>query len=302
MNHFHRTIDRRTFIKETSRATVGLGFMVCGLASCAPHGVRTQPDETYAWSGEFDIKDFDRWFRRNRLYNGENPYLKKPHMSQASYRFKASLRYSGPPCIGYTVPDGETMVASATGQVATIEELGREREGLKVGVHHPNVHSIYRTYYAYLSEVDVKELQRVERGEPIGKVTTLPEYAKLLFWDGNWLDPDNYGLHHGYMRYMRDHEEPIEEPSTDEIAQREKDQWAALKQLSGLSSIALPDYSHHGRRDCTWSAVERFRYLECLYQANPGLFPSLTGGRFESLKKQFYENQPIILTLPFRRK
>jgi len=50
-----------------------------------------------------------------------------------------------------------------------------------------------------------------------------------------------------------------------------------------------------------WSLVEKFRYLEYLYQTDPKLFPSVPKEEFELVRKEFYENQPIILTLPLKK-
>jgi hypothetical protein len=50
-----------------------------------------------------------------------------------------------------------------------------------------------------------------------------------------------------------------------------------------------------------WSLVEEFRYLEYLYQTDPKLFLSVPKEEFELVKKEFYENQPIILTSPLKK-
>jgi hypothetical protein len=43
------------------------------------------------------------------------------------------------------------------------------------------------------------------------------------------------------------------------------------------------------------------RHLEELYKVMAKLFPGLEKGQFESLKNEFYANQPIILTQPFKK-
>ena len=48
-----------------------------------------------------------------------------------------------------------------------------------------------------------------------------------------------------------------------------------------------------------WDLAEHFKYLETLYEINPNLFPSISRDHYKAIKKEFYDNQPIILTLPF---
>ena len=48
-----------------------------------------------------------------------------------------------------------------------------------------------------------------------------------------------------------------------------------------------------------WSTIDRFKYLVDRYTKNPDLFPTLSAADFETIKKAFYNNQPIVLTLPF---
>ena len=56
---------------------------------------------------------------------------------------------------------------------------------------------------------------------------------------------------------------------------------------------------HEGKL-CLYDDVEIFRYLAELYEARPQLFPNLLKDKFSEIKKEFYTNQPIILTLPLK--
>ena len=56
-----------------------------------------------------------------------------------------------------------------------------------------------------------------------------------------------------------------------------------------------------GDEACEWSSFEYFKYLSTLYEVKPDLFPELSNEKFQSLKKEYFDNQPIVLTLPFRK-
>ena len=129
----------------------------------------------------------------------------------------------------------------------------------------------------------------------------------MLKEGSNWVDPDNYGYNHGYMDYGNGPLDIEEEIMSNPKLMEEK----ATKQTDILNrfdksrmgwdkDVLIDKYHTKGvNRACTWSTVEKFRYLEELYKVNPRLFPNLSKDQFESMKKEFYDNQPIILTLPF---
>ena len=47
--------------------------------------------------------------------------------------------------------------------------------------------------------------------------------------------------------------------------------------------------------------LEGHTNLEYLHQNKPEMFPSLAKEQFREMKKEFYSNQPIILTSPFKK-
>ena len=60
-------------------------------------------------------------------------------------------------------------------------------------------------------------------------------------------------------------------------------------------------HNQEGYKPTDWSRIEQFRYLSTMYEMYPTQFPNLTKEEFETMKKEFYANQPIILTLPFKK-
>ncbi len=311
MNHFNQSVNRRDFIKQTGKATAGLALMFEGLGGRVPCEAAPKSEKKYRWSGKFDIKEFDRWFIKNRLYNAGNPNLKKPHTSQPQYRFKANFDKGWKPGIGYTVPLAEVMVASAPGKVHQIQEKPTAHKGkgtgLMVTLVHPDQKGLFFSYYAHLGSLLVRARQRVNRGDRIGEVKRYRgmevkkyrRFSKFMLFHDSWVDPDNYGPNHSYMTYQSDTQE-IRECSASEMEKRCKNQWDIHNELSNLSGIETSHW-HKIENNCSWSRIERFRYIECLYETNPELFPDLSKSKFQSMKKAFYDNQPIILTLPFKK-
>jgi len=60
-------------------------------------------------------------------------------------------------------------------------------------------------------------------------------------------------------------------------------------------------HNEGGYKPSQWSTVEKFRFLETLYEMHPHQFPTLPKAELENITKEFYQNQPIILTLPFKK-
>jgi hypothetical protein len=173
---------------------------------------------------------------------------------------------------------------------------------------------VYRSSYYYLSKVVVEHWQTVRRGQIIGygsKYTAdSKEQAKIVLEErGNWVNPDDYGSRHGFMDYW-DGKSSLE-IDLEEMNTRLDQQIEIVKQLNRYYKKrdkeniynrlhTVIDTEKYKSYPVKWSTIDRFRYLSHLYRKEPGLFPDLSAGKFERLTKEFYENQPIILTLPFR--
>jgi len=324
-------ITRREFLKWASRAT---------LLTSPLYKACTTFNENQDWSQvpveEFDLKAFERWYKFVKMYNGINHNLDWPHGGGYNPTFRDTLwAHNYPtPGIDHHVPRGEVMVAAAPGYVLTIDEIrGTGRPGGRaVFVNHGTrspldiirtLHSQWRdisfvTMYAHLDKVFIHGDQKVERGDPIGNVTEHNNIAKMMAWEeGNWVDPNNYGLNHGFMDYS-DGSLPGDEnilqdlKVVDNKLQNQKEILDEFKKYGKRDKNAtyrenyVFDKWHRKKNiykieDAKWSTFEKFRYLEELYKINPKLFPDLSKDQFESMRKEFYDNQPIILTLPFKK-
>jgi hypothetical protein len=72
--------------------------------------------------------------------------------------------------------------------------------------------------------------------------------------------------------------------------------------VKGPEEYTLLSKKHKGNDQLyKWTPIEKFRYIEYLIQNKPETFPSLKKEQFSEMKKEFYSNQPIVLTLPFKR-
>lgn len=312
------TLTRRDFLKKSGRIALTGTAAALSLESMLLSGCTTF-DTKKDWSkvpaDQFDIKSFDRWYRWNKLYNGVNPNLRRPHSggNYPTFRDCVFSSIGATPGIDYNVPWGEVMVAAAPGKVIGIYDLTHDLHTGRAGgmvvqvLHDP----LYVSNYCHLDKVFVKNGQEVRRGELIGNVTEHNRYAKLVFNEGlggtlaNCIDPDNYGRNHSFMEYwdgsidleIRNQTERWRKQT--DINNKFKESFVEKKKPELLDLLELRFHNKgYKEKMCIWTIVEQFRYLEELYKVNPGLFPNLSKDQFESMKKEFYANQPIILTLP----
>ena len=107
---------RREFIKVTGLATAGI---VLG-QGCATFDYKK--DWSQVPADKFDIKGFDRWYKWNKLYNGSNANLRRPHWANHTFE-ECVFSHRWTPGIDYSVPWREVMVAAADGKVIGIYDL-----------------------------------------------------------------------------------------------------------------------------------------------------------------------------------
>jgi hypothetical protein len=293
-------MNRRKFLKTTGKLTLagatalsfepvirGLIFDPNGLASAA------------ASQTEFNV------------YNHVNPNAK----DIAAHTFKDCLARKWWPGICYKT--SKPMVAVARGtvsQIMSIADLTSGSSHANMGLaKEPNtakgflvrvIHGPgYKAFYVHLKKPEVKALQKVKRGQIIGYPDERWNMPRLVFIDGDESDPNNYGINHGFMTYW--------DGSTDlDIGKEEQNkryeiQQQVLNKFAGMAEgpekYTLLRKKHKGMFQYRWSKIEKFRYVEHVYQNKTETFPSLTKQQFLEMKKEFYANQPIILTLPFKK-
>jgi len=82
-------MDRREFMLTSGLTGLAL------LAGCATSETNIKE------SGEFDVDKFLSWYKRNRLYNGRNPNLKRPHSANTIFKEAIDRYYT--PGVDYSV-------------------------------------------------------------------------------------------------------------------------------------------------------------------------------------------------------
>jgi hypothetical protein len=270
------------------------------ILGCATNPYKQKPED-------FSIGNFNRWFKRNELYSKANPNLKSPHTTMHTFKQAFPKRWT--PGISYTVPRGETIVASAPGEVMESKILRTGRAG---GWNVELVHCLgLITYYAHMDVKYVNYGDKLKRGDPIGIMGDWHKNAKIMLTiGGNWSDPDHYGLNHSYMTYQKNLQNKFVEFSEEEMRNRKNRQyeiWRTMQQHLDSESIGekkWPTMWHNknGYKPSNWSVFERFKRLSILYDVKADLFPGINTKKYNQMKKEFYDNQPIILTLPLRKK
>jgi biotin carboxyl carrier protein len=295
-------LDRREFLKAASLAGIGLaGYLAGSLSSCATFDPRIAKDLK-----DFDIRVFNRWYERNRLWNEPNPHVRGRHTVNNTYRNCIEKGYT--PGVDYSVPTGEIMTSPAPGYIWGLDEIvGTGRlGGLWIGIRHSPE---YESRLNHVAGLLVKTGDKVERNQPICIVPAIySKFAKLMLIESaERIDPDDYGPNHSYMNYFTEPLAIDAENGKNEnlVAYRESRQTEIILDLEGFrigretDSVFQKWYNKGGYKPTKWSKARQFKYLETLYEVRPQLFPGITQKEFEAIKKEFYANQPIILTLPF---
>jgi hypothetical protein len=299
-----KEMDRRSFLKITGELTLaGTAALSIGpvISHLVPNPLKL------AFASETQV-EFD-------IYNDANPNAK----DIVAHTFKDCLAKKWLPGICYKT--SKPMVAVAGGTVTEIialEEYIKDKshasatkralmdeendaKGFLVGVSHGTG---YRSFYLHIKRPEIKSLQKVKRGQIIGYPDERWNMPRLVFRDYyDQCDPNNYGMKHSFMNY-RDGKTDLdigkaEQNKSFELQQQILNNIAGM--VEGPEKYTLLRKKHKGKFPCKWSPIEKFRYIEYLLHNKPETFPSLTKEQFGEMKKEFYSNQPIILTLPFKR-
>lgn len=288
-------MNRRKFLKSTGILAL-LGTTAYSLKqvilSIAPNSI-SQAFNKY-WQTGFNV------------YNDANPNVKEI----VAHTFKDCLSQGLAPSICYE--NSKPMVAAAKGmvtEVAGIEDVDSfmknqgadpiEAKGYFVKITHG---TNFISYYYHLKKPEVKFGQIINRGERLGFPDERWNVPRLLFLTEceTLADPDNYGVNHSFMTYW----DGVTDLDVSEEAQNKRleTQKEIQNKIAGLYSGSEKYTLLRKRRQRSkWGLIENFRYVEYLFKKEPQSFTSLTKEQFEDMRKEFYNNQPIILTLPFKK-
>ena len=298
-------ISRRNLLKLGLCSAVGMNLAPLSMLS----GCATTEIEDFK-SDKFSMSKFDKWFKYNKLFNGINPNLSAPHGAGYYPTFRASLSHNVTPGIDFRVPSGGKMVASAPGRVIDIKNLQTGRMGgLMVTVGHPlkgcseGVKGYpLHTKYAHLNKVYVEFGDIVQRGNPIGNLTGYNNHAKLMLMerDGRrYVDPDFYGENQSYMDYSQGPliEDTEYEDNPNALYGKMVRQDSIINYLVRHVNVSIDIDEKKYNSKYHWPIIVKFRCLDELYKAAPQLF-DIDQAKFEEIRKEFYDSQPITLSLP----
>lgn len=301
-------ITRREMLRITGIGGIGLAIGL-GTASCTTYP--TNINWADVSEKDFSLDKFDEWFLAHRLYNERNPHQKIQTlghfptfgaMNRTHYSpgidFLADYLCAIAPC---RIIGGGTIYPDEPGRFA-----GNYVQCIHANLddHLTNTHVFY-SEYAHINKIYPKFGAVIKRGDLIADVPAkYRRSAKLMFYhDGNYVDPNNYGHDHSYMRYYDGDMEEIPNMSQRWDKQQrvfntllDSAEQSVKDKLANREHKPITEYHKSSR----WDYVEIFRYLDDLFCARPRLFPSLSQDRFAEMKKEFSSNQPIILTLPLK--
>ena len=165
---------------------------------------------------------------------------------------------------------------------------------------------IFKTYYAHLSKLTVQLGDYVERGQTIGYNRKFHNHSKFIVSVyNNYANPSRFGQQHGIMKFFN--EEPIMEKNYETVHE------SLLKQIECLNKLdeSRKDYEERdifeskmhiptGKKTTHWSYPEKFAMLEYIYRIDPGYFAT-SNEQFQELRDDFYSNQALILTVPYKK-
>ena len=294
--------NRRSFLKMIG--CFGLSFIPFGgLLSC---GINFTPAKKAL--GGLLTDDF-------KVYNGPNPYVS----FHQKYTFKSKM-FNANMAIGKRNPGPawnvgrRPLIASIDGCITKIQRIGGTNGGYRLLLSNDRWNQAYRIAYDHIFSLKVKPWQEVKRGDILGQSNGY--FKMILFYIFNTQDPDNYGVNHSYMNYMEDG--TVYNSGEDAFALGENQRKILseivncyvglhkneIKSLSnfnrGTDNLMHRSPSQINMHNFYWSEIERFRMIEHIFKKSPADF-SITQKEFNEIKEKFYSNQPIVLTLPFKK-
>ncbi len=291
-------MNRRRFLKTSGKfALAGTAALSIGpaISHLVPNPLKS------AFASETPI-EFN-------VYNDVNPNAK----DLVAHTFKDCLAKKWWPGICYKT--SKPMVAVAAGTVTDVAHLAdptgyfyqtmikeqNQAKGFGVRVV---TGSNYSSHYLHLKTPEVTFGQNINRGQIIGYPDKKWNMPRLVINEvGDQVDPNNYGVDHRHMNFW-DGNTDLEVEIDEQNKKWETQQHILIKfagMVAGPEKYTLLKKVHKGMQSNKWAPVEKFRYIEYLHQNKPETFPSLTKEQFAEMKNEFYRNQPIFLTLPFKK-
>jgi hypothetical protein len=260
------------------------------------------------------------------FYQKSNPNVNFNQKFTFKSKFSSGNDYPGP--AWYLSPNTH-IYASTPGQVVNVRTYsggGTNVKGHQISIYNEP----FSIVYEHVDKPAVKFKDIIKRGDLIARgvsdkrnngVQGLPGYFKIaLYNNGNCEDPDTYGENYSYMNYWDEKKDLNKNNKNNKISI----QWDILNKISNSYNgvlkndlvkiskqhISFKEFKKNGKYPfqhrnfngsfLRYTPIERFKILENIYKQDPLKF-TLGETKFQNLKQKFYNYQPIILTLPFKK-
>ncbi len=293
-------MNRRDFLKLTKYAISTYFFNLLGCGSISPK----------IYGG------FDEITKGYNFFNKQNPNLRLGVGTYGTF-YKTILDYGfSHEGIGYKA---NKFYACASGKVYS--SCSRNLSGGHytdsgdgaVIMHGLDVYVDY--YHMQTGSCTLKPGEFVNRGDFIGKAGAPRKmHLKLVVYrsdprylsavnQGRREDPDNYGHKMGYMQYW-DGKESLD-LSYEEVTKRSKIQDRLINNFVKMYDGPYADEVHKGIRLTINNRIyklysnDMFKFGKFLYEKDPTTFKG-NKSEISTLIGDIYENQPVVLTLPFK--
>lgn len=287
------SLTRREFLKLTSLASLGLATASSSILGC---------DAQITTPSRSDFKPY------NTNYQGRS----RP------FHESTTPGFIGTPGVEYYCSNGTPMITTAEGRLLSHKSAGRGSGEVIELVHRPKAGEqapFFLTIYGHIS-VDNDFIKRFKKGDTVPRGTVVGQVyykgsAKLMTieaFNANtayWVNPENYGRHYTQLNYW-DGNPDFDKELISKYVERFNKQVKCLETLVKMSKTK--DLSHFLKIPTSTppnhpvhpAIIDKWRRVEQMYGKEPD---KLTGSKeeIEHLKKEFYDNQPIILTLPFKK-
>ena len=246
-------------------------------------------------------------------YNGFNPNLKRRHIQRQTWLdnvVEHKVAWAG---TQYNLDHNVKIIASADGVVQramTFNGYHGKEDSVKIK-HGPKLYTRYfhmapRSYEKFQDKTQF--FHEVKRGDIIGLGT--PYFKLTMFRQALIGDMDYYGQNMEYMDYWDG--KTYLDVGYEEVRQKDEKQIDLMlemiakyngpgsEQLQDLNNYRIPrNLCHNPLGECKpWEHAMVIKFVKFIYDNQPSRFNG-TKRENDNLITEMYQNQPVILTLPF---
>ncbi len=239
-------------------------------------------------------------------YNGINPHARRwQRQTFLDNIYEHKVDWAGAQY--HNLPPNTPIIAPADGTLA-LKYTKTGYHGLEdsIVIDHGLLFST-KLYHMKYRSCKIPKRSEVKRGDVVGLTGHIPFKTGMKFF-GILGDMDDYGENFNYMKpfggFQTEEDYGVIRRSNLHMKLiselRQKYIGPGKEQLNDVGSTGIPkSLSHDTSGEYPWSYAMLFKLLNQMYQNHPELFRGTTSEN-DSLIKEIYVNQPVVLTLPFK--